>query len=153
MERLARVLEADPDGGQVVVTRFESRSLAGLLTILLLHLRLKYDVRRQARGFVTVKIHLDWRHRTLLSISLWRDLDSVYSMGDVPRHVSAVRLPGGLGVETACGVFCYMGDWRRVMFGGTPTSGSPLRPLRDHPRPTDDQRSPTCPFPPTADTP
>jgi hypothetical protein len=93
---------------------------------MLFHVRLKLDVRRQARGFVGVKMLIDWRRRTLLSISLWKDLDSVYSMGSVPRHVAAARIPMGLGIETTCGVFCFVGDWRRVMFQSPVQPRSPL---------------------------
>lgn len=116
-------------GGQVVVTRFECGTLRGLLAIIALHLRLKVDVRRRARGYLGVRTLVDWRHRTLLSVSLWQDLDSVYSMGMVPRHVSAVRVPGLLGVRTTCGVFCFVGDWRRVMFGSAAEPRSPMYPI------------------------
>jgi hypothetical protein len=124
------LLETDPAGGQVVVTRFECGSLPKLAAILLLHVRVKLDVRRQASGFLGIKLLIDWRHRTILSISLWKDLDSVYSMGNVPRHVAAVRVPGGMGVQTTCGVFCFVGDWRRVMFGGQCVTRSPLSDLQ-----------------------
>ena len=120
-------LEADPAGGQVVVTRFECGSLLALLVVLALHLRVKRDVRRQASGFVGIKLLIGWRDRTILSISLWKDLDSIYSMGNVPRHVSAVRVPNGLGVQTTAGIFCYVGDWRRVMFRSPSPPISPLR--------------------------
>jgi len=125
------VMEIDPAGGQVVVTRFECTALIGMLAIIALHLRVKRDVRRHARGFLGIRLLIDWRRRTILSISLWRDLASVYSMGDVPRHVEAARLPGQLGAATSCGVFCFAGDWRRVMFGGQVEVRSPLRPLSD----------------------
>lgn len=120
------LLEPDVAGGQVVVTRFECGTLLKLASIMLFHVRLKLDVRRQARGFVGVKMLIDWRRRTLLSISLWKDLDSVYSMGSVPRHVAAARIPMGLGIETTCGVFCFVGDWRRVMFQSPVQPRSPL---------------------------
>ena len=77
-----------------------------------------------------VKVLTDWRRRTLLSISLWQDLDSIYSMGQVPRHVSAVRTAGTLATGTACGVFCFVGDWRQVMFRGEAVNHSPLYPLQ-----------------------
>lgn len=125
------LLETDPAGGQVVVTRFECGSLLKLLAVRVLHVRLKLDVRRHARGFVGVKVLADWRRRTLLSISLWQDLDSLYSMGDVPRHVAAVRVAGTLTRGTACGVFCFVGDWRQVMFRGPANAKrSPLYPIQ-----------------------
>jgi hypothetical protein len=127
------VLETDPGGGQVVVTRFECSTLRGLLAIRLLHLRLERDVRRNAPGFIGVRTLTRWRSRTLLSISLWKDLDSVYGMGMVPRHVSAVRVPGRLGARTTCGMFCFVGDWRRVMFGSPMQARSPLSPLLPEP--------------------
>jgi hypothetical protein len=122
------LLEPDVAGGQVVVTRFECGTLPKLLWILAMHVRVKIDVRRQSSGLVGVKALVDWRGRTVYSISLWRDLDSVYSMGNVPRHVSAARVPRVMGVETTCGVFCYVGDWRRVMFRSPSPPRSPLRP-------------------------
>lgn len=122
------LIEPDIAGGQVVVTRFECRTPLKLFWILLMHVRVKRDVRRQSTGFVGVKALVDWRRRTVYSISLWRDLDSVYSMGNVPRHVSAARVPRVMGVETTCGVFCYVGDWRRVMFRSPSPPCSPLHP-------------------------
>jgi len=38
-------------------------------------------------------------------------------MGQSSRHVASARVPGRMGVETACGVYCYDGDWRKVLFG------------------------------------
>ncbi|HEX8627386.1 MAG TPA: hypothetical protein VF755_04370 [Catenuloplanes sp.] len=125
------LLEPDVAGGQIVVTRFDCGGLVNLVTLLVVHQRLKLDVRRQANGFVGVRTIVDWRRRSFLSISLWADLDSVYSMGGVPRHVTAARLPGQLGVATTCGVFCFVGDWRRVMFRSPVPSHSPLHP--EHP--------------------
>ena len=123
------MFELDPSGGQVVVTRFECGGLSSLLRILLLHRWVKREVRRRARGFVGVKTLVDWRRRTMLSISLWEDLDSIYSMGSVQRHILATRRPGPLGVDTASGVFSFVGDWRRVMFRSPTAAVSPLRPL------------------------
>lgn len=112
--------------GQVVVTRFECPTYWSLLVVLLLHARLKSEVRRNAGGFIGVKLLVDFCRRTVLSISLWKDLDSIYSMGQVPGHIEATRIPRGLGVDTTCGVFCFVGDWRRVMFGGAGRQRSPL---------------------------
>jgi hypothetical protein len=123
------MFDLDPSGGQVVVTRFECPHLPALLMLLVLHHRVKRAVRRQAHGFLGVRMLIDWRRRSLLSISLWKDLDSVYSMGEVPRHVLATRVPDRLGVVTASGVYCFVGDWRRVMFGSECTARSPLQPL------------------------
>jgi hypothetical protein len=123
-------LAPDPAGGQVMITRFECPSLLTMLALLLLHARVGRDVRRRAHGFVAVVSHHDWRNRTVLSVSLWRDLDSVYSMGGVGRHITASRLPRRLGISTRCGVFCYSGDWRYVMFGAPATSTSPLAERR-----------------------
>ena len=112
------------------MTRFECRGLPALLLLLALHVRVKHAVRRHAsRGFLGARTIVDWRHRTLLSISLWQDLDSVYSMGSVHAHVLAARIPDRLGVATTGGVFCFAGDWRRVMFGSDCPPRSPLHPL------------------------
>lgn len=120
----------DPSGGQVVVTRFECASLFRLLVVLALHVRTKRDVRRRATGFLGAKYLVDWRRRTVLNISLWLDLQSIYSMGDVPRHVTAAHLPPRIGVQTTCGVFCFAGDWRRVMFDTEwHDPRTPLQPL------------------------
>jgi hypothetical protein len=124
------LFELDPGGGQVVITRFECGNLLALAIVRALHYRVKRDVRRHARGFVGVKTLIDWRRRCLLSISLWEDLDSVYSMGSVPRHITATRMPGPLGVATASGIYCFVGDWRRVMFRSECAARSPLRPLQ-----------------------
>lgn len=129
MARIEPLLELEPAGGQVVVTRFECGSLARLAAIRLLHARLKRDVRRAATGFIAVRTVTDWRRRTMLSISLWESLDSIYSMGEVRQHVAASRLPAQLGVATTCGIYYLVGDWRRVMFRGAAVTRSPLYPL------------------------
>ncbi|MQA86075.1 MAG: hypothetical protein GEV03_15955 [Streptosporangiales bacterium] len=113
--------------GQIVVTRFDCPTYRSLLAVLMLHARLKIEVRRKAGGFVGVKLLIDFRRRTVLSISLWKDLDSVYSMGQVPGHIEATRIPRGFGINTNCGVFCFVGDWRRVMFGSPVRQRSPLQ--------------------------
>jgi hypothetical protein len=122
-------LHPNPVGGQVVVTRFECPNLLSMAILMLLHRRVRRDVRRRATGFVGVKMLVNWSRRVLLSVSMWEDLESVYSMGRVGLHITATRLPGRLGVRTASGIFCYMGDWRHVMFGSSVTTGSPLKPL------------------------
>ena len=131
MARVAPLFDLHPEGGQVVVTRFECGSLPALVAVRLTHARIKPDVRRAASGFIGVTTIIDWRRCTMLSISLWRDLDSIYAMGSVGRHVSAARLPARLGVKTTCGIFCLAGDWRRVMFRGDAVARSPLHPLTD----------------------
>ncbi len=133
MARLTPLPEPHPAGGQVVVTRFECGSVARLLAIRLLHASLKRDVRRTAPGLIAVRTVLDWRRRTMLSISLWKDLDSIYAMGSVSRHVSAARVPAALGVATTCGIYYLAGDWRRVMFGAVAETRSPLHPLPNRP--------------------
>jgi hypothetical protein len=114
---------------RVVVTRFECPNLATLLYLLALHVRIKRDVVRAAPGLVAARVVVQWRTRTMLSISLWQDLDSVYDMGSVPRHVAGARIPRKLGVATTSGVFTYTGDWRRVMFDAPAGPRSPFRPL------------------------
>lgn len=119
-------LALEPAGGQVVITRFECPGLLAMLAVLVLHVRVKRDVRRRVPGFIGIVLLRDWRRRTVLSISLWPDVATVYGMGSVSRHVAASRVPGSLGIRTTCGFFCYAGDWRRVMFGTGTDAGSPL---------------------------
>ena len=114
-----------PDGGDIVVTRFECRSALSLLTIALLHIRHKQRILSQARGLLYATMFVDWHRRTLISISLWSDLSSIYSMGAVPEHIAMARVPRRLGVTTACGVFGFIGGWRAVLFNG-PETKSPL---------------------------
>jgi hypothetical protein len=123
------LFDLDPTGGQVVVTRFECGGLVNLLTLLVLHVRIKRAVRRQTDALIGSRVMVDWRRRVMFSVSMWPDIESVYAMGEVTRHVLAARLPRRLGVRTACGVFCYAGDWRRVMFRGGSTALSPFAPV------------------------
>jgi hypothetical protein len=124
-----RRLELDVSKGCVVITRFECQVLLRLLFLIALHRRLQRDVRRRTNGFVGATAIVDWRNRTLISISLWSDLDAVYSMGQVPSHIEAARLPRRLGIATSCGVYAFAGDWRRVLFGTQAQAQSPLQPL------------------------
>jgi hypothetical protein len=110
----------------VVVTRFECPNLPVLLGLVLLHWRIKRAVHRHGKGLIGSRVVILWRRRTMLSVSLWPDLDSVYSMGGVPRHVEAARLPRRMGIRTTCGIYCFAGDWRRVMFRGDVTPRPPL---------------------------
>jgi hypothetical protein len=125
----AGVHPPEPGGGHVVVTRFECPNLAVLLYLLLLHARVRRDASRQASGLIASRAAVLWRRRTLFSITLWRNLDSIYTIGSVPRHTAATRLPRRFGVSTSSGVFTFTGDARRVLFGSPVESRSPLLPL------------------------
>lgn len=127
MEQLIR---PDPSSGQIVVTRFECAGVFHLIRLLLLHRRIKRDVCRTATGFIGAKALVDWSTRTVLSITLWKDLDSIYSMGNVARHIQAAKRKSQLGITTSSGVFCYVGDWRRVMFGSGEPNPTPFQPIR-----------------------
>lgn len=120
----------DPDPSRVVITRFECRTLIRLLLILALHHRIKRDVRRKVDGFVDAAAVVLWRRRTILSVTLWEDLEHVYGMGGVRRHIGASRVPHRLGVRTTCGVYTYTGDWRTLMFGTPTSTNEPLHGLR-----------------------
>lgn len=109
-----------------MITRFECPSLAVMVIVVLLHRRIKRQVARLADGYLGAVMLREWRTRTVLSISLWRDLESVYSMGNVPRHIIGSRVPARLGIRTRAGAFCYAGDWRQVMFGAGHPKPSPL---------------------------
>lgn len=111
----------------MIVTRFECPGLVALAYLAVLHWRVKREVRKVADGLVAARAVVDWRRRTLLSVTLWSDLNSVYAMGNVAAHVAASRVPARLGVRTRCGVFCFAGDWRRVMFHGQVSPGTPLK--------------------------
>lgn len=124
------LITPEPERGQVVITRFECESALGLLRLLLLHKRIKRDVRRQASGFIGVRTLVFWRSHTMLSISVWKDLDSIYSMGRVARHIHAAKRTSQLRVTTASGIFCYAGDWRKVMFRVGQPKDTPLRPIK-----------------------
>jgi hypothetical protein len=102
---------------QFVLTRFACPNLYALLVVKLLHYRVRPQVRRVAPGYLGGTTIVQWRSRTLLSLSLWRDLDGVYDMGQARRHVLAARVPGRLGVRTSCDVYTLRGEWRHVMFG------------------------------------
>jgi hypothetical protein len=89
-----------------------------------MHWRLKRAVQNQATGYLGVARIVRLRERTLLNVSLWEDLESLRSMGRVPRHVDATRVPRRLGVSTSGGVYPFAGDWRRVLFA-LPGRGRP----------------------------
>jgi hypothetical protein len=109
-----------------MITRFECPSLVAMLVIIVLHYCIKRDVRRRVPGYLGAVMTRDWRARAMLSITLWESIDSVYGMGGVNRHIMAARVPARLGISTRCGVFCYAGDWRRVMFDAGVPKPSPL---------------------------
>jgi len=124
--RLTPQLELAPAGGHLVVTHFHCQHRAALIVLHLLHRRVKREVRRKVAGCLGVTTLTDWRRGELRSISLWRKAEDIYQMGEVSSHVLAARVPGRLQVSTRSGVFSYVGDWRRVLFGSSYTDGSPL---------------------------
>ncbi len=101
---------------------------AGAVLDRALHMRVKRAVRMTARRYIDARAIVNWRAKTLLSVSLWSDLDAVRSMGDVPLHVVAARLPRRLSITTTCGVYGLAGDWRHVLFGTEFPARSPLHP-------------------------
>lgn len=115
------------EGGAVVITRFACRTRRDILLLWWLHLRLKPAVRARTRGFLGVRLFIDWRRRQVRSVSLWTDPAHLYDLGEVREHVAATRIPRRRGIATSCGVYTYEGDWRTVMFGKAPDSApSPL---------------------------
>ena len=114
----------------VVVTRFECGTFVCLVTLALLHPWIRHQVEVNATGILGACRRILWRERTLLSVSLWRDVESIYSMGSCQRHISAARLPARLGIETSCAIFNLSGDWKRIMFNSPARTRSPLRPLK-----------------------
>jgi hypothetical protein len=123
--------KAQDPRGQVVITRFECRSRYSLMVIYALHLRVKREVRRRVPGYLGGAIQIIWRKRTLVSISLWDELGSIYDMGQVQHHILASRVPHRMGAKTACGIYSYNGDWRQVMFGTESQRPEPLYPIQD----------------------
>lgn len=116
--------------GQVVITRFECRTLANLVTVLLLHIRIKRAVRRVAAGFLGATPVVLWRSRTVLSVTLWTDLESIYAMGGVDRHITAARAPSKLGIATSSGIYPFGGDWKNLLFGAAVAEFDPLHHAR-----------------------
>ena len=123
-------LTALAPGGHLVVTRFDCPSLAVLFVLRCMHIRVKREVKRKVPGFMGVTTLVHWRARTMYSISMWRDLDEIYGMGEVARHIHAARMPAKLGTGTSAGIFTYIGDWRRVLFRTTHAGPSPITQWR-----------------------
>lgn len=117
---------SEQDGGVVAVTRFSGASRLQKLALLLLHHRIAREVSRLCPGFIGASHLTNWAGGAFFSITMWRDLDSVYGMGEVTRHIRATRLPIKMGLRTRCGVFAYEGDWKTVMFGAAVETTSPL---------------------------
>jgi len=138
---VTRTERASDPRSQVVVTRFECRSRWRLLVILAKHYRLKKEIRRVAEGYLGGTALVQWRQRTLLSFSLWRNLDSIYDMGHSNGHIEASRVPARLGVATSGGIYAFSGDWRQVMFGVPVDAHEPLFAIGETRKQTD--RSPT----------
>lgn len=133
MTQPASAPSAPSEAGQVVITRFECGNLRQMLMLIALHWRLKPDVKRIAPGYVGGRLIVNWRTRTILSLSIWASLSDIYAMGNVKRHVNASRVPRRIGVETRCGIYGYSGDWRRVMFGTQCADREPLQPIGNRP--------------------
>jgi hypothetical protein len=118
--RVLPLLERAGEGGAVVVTMFDCGSRWNIVLIWLLHRRIRSRVRARARGFLDIRLYIDWRRRIVRSVSLWADPPSVYNIGDVPEHVAVTRIPPRLGIQTSCGMYTYEGACSAVMFGVIP---------------------------------
>jgi len=111
-----REFRANDSRGQVVVTRFECKTIPRVLVILAVHGRVSRAVRKGAEGHVGSTALVHWRERTVLSISMWHRLEDIYSMGGINRHIVAARLPARLGIATTCGIYTHAGEWQKLMF-------------------------------------
>jgi len=123
------MLEPDKDEGVVVVTRFDGVRRLAFPVLKAIHWFVARDVRRRGkkRGFIGVHLFYDPAGQVALSVSIWRELEAVRVMGEVNRHVVAVRVPGHFGWHTRSGVFRFAGDWRAVLFASPISSPNPLR--------------------------
>ncbi|MFJ6854158.1 hypothetical protein ACIQM3_27180 [Streptomyces sp. NPDC091271] len=119
--------------GHIALTRFECRSALNMAVVLFLHARIKREVRRIAPEFVGAAPVVLWRHRTILSVTLWRTLESMYAMGEAQSHILAARVPHKLGIRTTSGLFPYGGDWKNLLFEATVTDVDPLHERADDP--------------------
>ncbi|MFJ8544424.1 hypothetical protein ACIRFH_20795 [Streptomyces sp. NPDC093586] len=112
--------------GHIALTRFECRTALNVVVVLLMHMRIKREVRRVAPGFVGAAPVVLWKDRTVLSVTLWRTLESMYAMGEAQSHIRASRVPSKLGIRTTSGLFPYRGDWKNVLFEATVADIDPL---------------------------
>lgn len=112
-----------------MITRFEFTRLPDMLLFISLHRRVNKSAERMCDGLLGVSTLKYWQTLTVLSISVWRNLDSVYQMGDVPLHITASRWPAQRGTVTRCGVYPYSGDWKWVMFKAGTKGKSPTEDL------------------------
>lgn len=104
-----------PQPGALVLTTFRCRNLLSFFTFMLLHWRLKRDVRTQAEGFLGVTLYSDRSRRLHRSISLWRDPSCVMSMGSVKRHIFAVHQANQWIDESSCVIYSNPEDWRKLL--------------------------------------
>lgn len=103
--------------GAVVVTRFRCSTLVNFALLLCLHRWIKKYIRRDTVGLVGVALLVIWSKRTVISISLWQDVDSIYSMGQCEKHITVSRIPRRLGIDTDSHIFSCAGEWKQVLFG------------------------------------
>lgn len=114
--------EGQRRGGAVVVTRFSCHTKRKVLLLWWLHWRIRPSVKARVRGFVGIRLYVDWRKRIVHSVSLWDDLAYLYDMGKVPEHIAVARIPRKFGIQTTCGIYAYEGDCAAAMFGLEPLS-------------------------------
>jgi hypothetical protein len=101
----------------IVVTRFACRTRRQLVSLVIAHSVMKRRVRQQIPQLVGASVVINWKLRYMYSVSIWPDRHTIERMGSVPAHVQAAHTIERFGIETRCGVFQYMGDWREVLFG------------------------------------
>ncbi|GAA4984255.1 hypothetical protein HD597_003661 [Nonomuraea thailandensis] len=106
----------DPDGGVVVVTRFDCGGLWRLLAFRIAHAWISARITPRLEGLVFIATRTDVAARRVLSVTLFRNLDQVYQMGTIPAHIKAARVTRRFGVRTRGAIFANVGDWRTVLF-------------------------------------
>ena len=129
--------EGTTRGGAVVVTLFACRTRRDILLVWWLHRRVRPAVLAHARGFLGIRLYIDWRRRTVRSVSLWTDPAYLYDMGKVSEHVAIARIPRRRGIQTSCGIYTHQGECAEMMFGVSPLrKPTPLAEASPFPSPS-----------------
>ncbi len=111
---------SNADNGQLhapiaVCVRFQCDKRRHLLHLRLRAWRIEREVKRTRAAYVTGKTRLRWRERELISLSIWSDQASMFSMGGCARHIDAAHYALNHGVRFQSDIMDTVGSWSQVM--------------------------------------
>jgi hypothetical protein len=113
-----------PETGIVAITEIVAERRRYLALIWWRNRGLNDEFQRQIGGPVFSLSRFDLRERRFLSVSMWPDIASLRSLGDVPGHIEAVhtalKLKRAGRANYTSSIYSYSGNWKTLLWPDQP---------------------------------